>query len=84
MAVMRGLVCRHLPKATGFYRQSSRSMGSQYPVDDDLYGLDDDEKQLRRTMVDFCQKEIAPIAQQVRLANIDTVLHIKSSDFLQF
>merc|ERR1719507_1450726 len=46
----------------------SRHLGIN-PVDDELYGLDDEEKQLRRTMFDFCQKEIDPIAQQIDREN---------------
>ncbi len=42
---------------------------STYPVDDDLFGLNEEEKQLRSTVFDFCQKEIAPIAHQIDKEN---------------
>jgi len=34
-------------------------------IDDDLYGLTEDQKELRQTVYDFCQKELTPFADQI-------------------
>jgi len=41
------------------------SYSSFFPIDDGLYGFTDEQKQLRETIFQFAQKEIAPIAAQV-------------------
>jgi len=53
---------------------TSRSQ-SFYPVNDDLYGLTSDEKQMRETAFNFAQKEIAPLADRLDKENgIDPVI----------
>jgi len=42
---------------------------SFYPVNDDLFGLSSDEKQLRETAFNFAQKEIAPLADRLDKEN---------------
>ncbi|GFW23757.1 isovaleryl-CoA dehydrogenase, mitochondrial [Trichonephila clavipes] len=42
---------------------------SHYPVDDKISGLSQEQQQLRETVFQFCQKEIAPIAQEVDKSN---------------
>ncbi|GFQ66552.1 isovaleryl-CoA dehydrogenase, mitochondrial [Trichonephila clavata] len=42
---------------------------SHYPVDDKINGLSQEQQQLRETVFQFCQKEIAPIAQEVDKSN---------------
>ena len=38
---------------------------THYPIDNDLYDLTSEQVQLRETVFDFCQKELAPIADQI-------------------
>lgn len=40
-----------------------------YPIDDDLYQLNDEQKQLRQTVFNFAQKEIAPKAKEIDQMN---------------
>ena len=42
----------------------SRSL-THYPIDNDLFGLTAEQVQLRETVFNFFQKEIAPIADQI-------------------
>ena len=42
---------------------SIRSL-SHYPIDDVCSGLTDDQRALRETVFNFCQKELAPLAQE--------------------
>ena len=37
---------------------------SHYPIDDRVNGLTEDQVQLRETVFNFCQKELAPFADQ--------------------
>jgi len=34
-------------------------------INDDLYGLTDDQKDFRQTVHDFCVKELGPVADQI-------------------
>jgi len=43
---------------------------THYPVDDVVSGLSEEQKQLRETVHDFCQKELAPHAEAIDKANI--------------
>ena len=38
---------------------------THYPIDNELYGLTPDQIQLRETVFNFFQKEIAPIADKI-------------------
>ena len=38
---------------------------AHYPVDDRLLGLSEEQAQLRETVFKFCQKELAPYAQEI-------------------
>lgn len=42
---------------------------SYYPVNDSLFGLTEEQKQLRQTVFQFCQKELAPKAQEIDHTN---------------
>jgi len=42
---------------------------THYPIDDVIFGLTDDEKQLRELAFNFCQKELAPIADKIDKTN---------------
>ena len=46
----------------------SRSM-THYPIDDKIYGLSDDHRQLRESVFNFCQKELAPHAATIDKEN---------------
>ncbi|XP_077291536.1 3'-phosphoadenosine 5'-phosphosulfate synthase isoform X1 [Arctopsyche grandis] len=43
----------------------ARCMSKFYPIDDNLFGLTSDQKQLRQTIFDFVQKELAPKAAEI-------------------
>ncbi|CAF0772446.1 unnamed protein product [Adineta ricciae] len=51
-----------------FTRQQSSS-SQYYPINDDIYGLTDDQKQLRETVFAFAQKELAPYANDIDKTN---------------
>ncbi|CAF3871546.1 unnamed protein product [Rotaria magnacalcarata] len=42
-----------------------QSSTQYYPINDDIYGLTDDQKQLRETVFNFAQKELAPHANAI-------------------
>ncbi|XP_035212154.1 isovaleryl-CoA dehydrogenase, mitochondrial-like [Stegodyphus dumicola] len=42
---------------------------SHYPVDDNISGLNEEQKQLRETVFQFAQKELAPFAQDIDKKN---------------
>ncbi|XP_069996483.1 isovaleryl-CoA dehydrogenase, mitochondrial [Penaeus vannamei] len=46
-----------------------RHHGSYYPVDDTMFGLSEEEQQLRKTVFDFAQKELAPKAGEIDREN---------------
>ena len=53
---------------------SPRTCGSvrtltHYPIDDTIFGLNDEERQLRETLFNFCQKELAPKAEEIDKQN---------------
>ncbi|ODN01227.1 Isovaleryl-CoA dehydrogenase, mitochondrial [Orchesella cincta] len=43
--------------------------GSTYPIDDVLFGLTDEQRQLRETAFNFFQKELAPFADEIDRTN---------------
>lgn len=58
-----GSVLRATPRVIG--AAQVRHHGSHYPIDDTVFGLTEDQQQLRRTIFDFTQKELAPKAAQI-------------------
>ena len=42
---------------------------THYPIDDVIFGLTDDERQLREMAFNFCQKELAPLADKIDKTN---------------
>ena len=38
---------------------------THYPIQDSLFGLSQEQSQLRETVFKFCQKELAPLAQEI-------------------
>lgn len=45
--------------------QLRQSPLSHYPVNDAIYGLDEDKQKLRETAFNFYQKELAPFAKDI-------------------
>lgn len=55
-------ICRRvLPGSRIPYRQ----MSAYYPINNDLFGLSDEQKQLREAVFQFAQKELAPKAKEI-------------------
>lgn len=52
---------------TGRLFHSSGALASSqfYPINDDVFGLSDDQKQLRQSVFTFCQAELAPHANAI-------------------
>uniref|UniRef100_A0A182INW0 Isovaleryl-CoA dehydrogenase, mitochondrial n=1 Tax=Anopheles atroparvus TaxID=41427 RepID=A0A182INW0_ANOAO len=46
----------------------ARSM-QHYPIDESLFGLNEEQQQLRQTVFNFTQKELAPFAQEIDKQN---------------
>ena len=46
-------------------RPASSNLMDHYPVDDRLFGLTEDQQQLRSTVFSFMQKELAPKAAEI-------------------
>lgn len=42
---------------------------SHYPIDDIMFGLTDEQRQLRETVFNFCQKELSPRAEEIDKTN---------------
>lgn len=51
-------------RAIGSSPTSSRCM-SHYPINEHIYGLDEDNRKLRETAFNFFQKELAPFAKDI-------------------
>lgn len=45
--------------------EGSRQFLSYYPVNDNIYGLNEDKRKLRETAFNFFQKELAPYAKEI-------------------
>jgi len=56
---------RNLPPVQKISQPVSSRGFSLYPVDDVMFGLDEDQQQLRDTLTNFCQKELAPYADEI-------------------
>lgn len=51
---------------TNLFHTSSTLNGTQfYPIDDDIFGLNDEQKQLRESVFNFAQSELAPYANDI-------------------
>ncbi|KAH0567492.1 isovaleryl-CoA dehydrogenase, mitochondrial [Cotesia glomerata] len=48
---------------------SSRSASQYYPIDENIFGLNDQQKELRTAVFNFAQKELAPKAAQIDKTN---------------
>ncbi|XP_076074035.1 isovaleryl-CoA dehydrogenase, mitochondrial-like isoform X2 [Mytilus galloprovincialis] len=61
----RGLLKRVLNTPKHKFNIKSSKCCSYYPVNDSLFGLTEEQKQLRQSVFQFCQKELAPKAQEI-------------------
>ena len=50
-------------RQTKFLSTNSRLLAAG--INDELYGLSEDQKEFRQTVYDFCQKELAPHADKI-------------------
>jgi isovaleryl-CoA dehydrogenase len=57
------LVSKNVAKQKGI-TSSVRNL-SHYPIDDSMFGLTEEQSQLRQTAFNFAQKELAPFAQDI-------------------
>lgn len=57
------------PSSSQFHTTSSVKHGRYFPINDDIYGLTEEQKQLRQTVFNFVQKELAPKAQEIDKTN---------------
>lgn len=60
--VFRCNIYKYVKKANKF---KNACFSSTYQVDDNVFGLNDEQKQLRQTVFQFVQKELAPYAQDI-------------------
>ena len=65
---LRRLALRALNTRHGLQSTSTRTL-THYPVDDTVSGITEEQKQLRETVFNFCQKELAPHADAIDKAN---------------
>lgn len=66
--ILRGFRSVASRKTTSFFSRKQFSTTRKLfvaGVNDDFYGLTDEQKELRQTVYDFCQKELAPYADQI-------------------
>ena len=52
-----------------FHFTNSLKHGLYYPINDDVFNLTEDQKQLRQTVFNFVQKELAPKANEIDRTN---------------
>uniref|UniRef100_A0A914GU53 Isovaleryl-CoA dehydrogenase, mitochondrial n=1 Tax=Globodera rostochiensis TaxID=31243 RepID=A0A914GU53_GLORO len=45
------------------------SLSTHYPIDDQMFGLDEEQRQLRRTVFRLAQRELAPFASEIDRLN---------------
>ena len=58
---------------------------SHYPIDDVCSGLTDEQRALRETVFNFCQKELAPLAQESRIMSLQySMVHSDTNYLIRF
>ena len=62
-----------------FHATSNLSSGKYFPINDDFFGLTDEQKQLRSTVFNFFQKELAPKAQEIDQTNTFKDLRVRTT-----
>lgn len=63
--LIRSIQKLNFSKLRFFHTSSSLKSTQFYPINDDVFGLNEEQKQLRETVFAFAQKELAPLAQQI-------------------
>ncbi|XP_049793708.1 isovaleryl-CoA dehydrogenase, mitochondrial [Schistocerca nitens] len=53
----------------GSFRIQQRCMSKYYPIDENVYGLNAEQRELRQTVFNFAQKELAPKAAEIDKKN---------------
>ncbi|CAG9828619.1 unnamed protein product [Diabrotica balteata] len=61
--------CKLLTFLNKIKHVSSRSVSQYYPIDEHIFGLSDEQIQLRETVFNFAQKELAPVANEIDKKN---------------
>ncbi|KAG8037845.1 hypothetical protein G9C98_006056 [Cotesia typhae] len=61
------------------FKCSSRSASQYYPIDEHIFGLNDQQKELRTVVFNFAQKELAPKAAQIDKTNNFDDLRVSGS-----
>ncbi|XP_058456906.1 isovaleryl-CoA dehydrogenase, mitochondrial-like [Malaya genurostris] len=64
----RLLVQKLLKPAKGYIGRNGRFL-SHYPIDETIFGLTEEQRQLRQTVFNFAQQELAPFAQEIDKQN---------------
>lgn len=54
-----------LKKAANIHSSASLASSKYYPINDDVFGLNEEQKQLRQTVFNFVQAELAPKANEI-------------------
>ncbi|XP_065213838.1 isovaleryl-CoA dehydrogenase, mitochondrial-like isoform X1 [Planococcus citri] len=52
-----------------WYNINERTLSQFYPINEEIFGLSEDQKQLRTTIFNFVQKELAPFAAEIDKQN---------------
>lgn len=60
----RSLKCV-LPRSFGVASVATQRGLTHYPINDQIYGLDEEKQKLRETAFNFFQKELAPFAKEI-------------------
>lgn len=63
-----GRIVGNVGKLAAVPKSSTRSL-SHFPIDDKIFGLSEDHQQLRETIFNFAQKELAPHAHTIDKEN---------------
>ncbi|CAF0922427.1 unnamed protein product [Brachionus calyciflorus] len=59
----------NLSRIRQFHSSTTLKSTQFYPINDDVFGLNDEQKQLRQIVFNFVQKELAPKAKQIDQEN---------------
>ncbi|KAJ8978427.1 hypothetical protein NQ317_019665 [Molorchus minor] len=65
MATKLGKIVKSFQKVNKVASVTTRSVSQYFPIDDHIFGLTNEQVQLRDTVFDFAQKELAPVANEI-------------------
>ena len=54
-----------LKNAANIHLSAAQASSKYYPINDDVFGLDSEQQQLRKTVFNFVQTELAPKAAEI-------------------